>query len=261
MKIDLLGVNINSDSKIEILQELRAKLNSRKSIFIVTPYSEMIVRAQNDPEFREILNSAAFALPDGVGILWSANYLKRKNFLASLFAIIFDPKKIRDPIPEKISGSDFIWDLARLAGEKNYSIFLLGGYDDTPKLAAKKLQEKFPNLKIAGFSSPAHDDEIGDREIGQINTARADFLFVALGPIRQEKWIAKNLPKLSVKLVMGVGGTLDYLASKRTLAPQIWRKGGLEWLWRLLTQPWRFWRISRGVLGLIYYTLQGKKSG
>src|SRR3989344_1325032 len=132
MKIDILGVKVNADTKSAVLFSIKKFLGENQKIFIVTPYSEMIVRAQNDPEFREILNSAAFALPDGVGILWSANYLKRKNFLASLFAIIFDPKKIRDPIPEKISGSDFIWDLARLAGEKNYSIFLLGGYDDTP---------------------------------------------------------------------------------------------------------------------------------
>ncbi len=270
MKIDILGIKINADTKNTILFLLKKLLAEEQKIFIVTPYSEMIVAAQTDRTFRDILNSATFALPDGIGILWTANYLSlfpspglgrdqgrgRKLFILirSLLAILFNPQSIQNPIPEKISGSDFIWDLSRLAGERGYSIFLLGGFDDTPELVAKKLQARFPGLKIAGTLSPPArgGDEEGVGEVEQINASGADFLFVALGPVTQEKWIAENLPNLQIKLAIGLGGTFDYLASKVTAAPQIWRNLGLEWLWRLIIQPWRLWRISRGVLGLIW---------
>ena len=287
MKISLLGVNINAQTKIQILGQIANLLNNNRPIFITTPYSEMIVRSQKDKEFRDILNSADFALPDGIGILWAARYsllathyslLNVWYLIVSLASIIFYPKYVHSPIPERISGSDFIWDLARLAADRGYSIFLLGGFDDTPALAAQKLKSKFPNLKIAGISaelsfprrresssriennsgSPRPESGMTQKIINQINSSSADFLFVALGPVVQEKWIYENLPNLRCRLAIGLGGTFDYLTGKRLPAPQIWANLGLEWLWRLLTQPWRLLRISRGVLGLIWYAFKGK---
>ncbi len=261
MKIDVLGVKINSDDKNTILFMIKKLLGERQKIFITTPYSEMLVAAQKDKKFCDILNSSTFALPDGIGVLWAAHYLKYRKFLPGLLSIIFRPRTIRDPIPDKISGSDFVWDLTRLAEDRGYSVFLLGGFGDTPQLVAKKFQKKFPNLKIAGaysglsFAEKA-GSEMTEKAIQAISKSQADFLFVALGPIRQEKWIYENLSNLSVKLAIGLGGTFDYLAGKRVLAPQIWASSGLEWLWRLITQPWRIWRVSRGVLGLIWYSVR-----
>lgn len=272
MKIDLLGINVNADTKNTILFLIKKQLAESRQIFIVTPYSEMIVAAQKDEKFRRILNSADFALPDGIGILWAAHFLKFSpparegdqegvggrgrtilKLITSLIAIIVNPKSIRDPIPEKISGKDFIWDLARLAGERGFTIFLLGGYDDTPKLVASALHSKYRNLEIVGTSTGPRDDP---NLLNTINNSGADFLFVALGPVAQEKWIYENLPKLRIKLAIGLGGTFDYLTGKRPPAPQIWANLGLEWLWRLTTQPWRIFRISKGIFGLIWYTIK-----
>ena len=271
MKIDVLGVHINSDTKNTIIFYIKKLLDENKKNFITTPYSEMLVAAQKDTGFREVLNSSDFALPHGVGVQWAAHYLKYKKLISSLFSILFNPKSISDPIPEKISGSDFVWDLARLAQDRGYSIFLLGGFDDTPERAAAALKNKFPNLRIAGTYNEKYLSSSGltrgsmdsssaagmtESAIQKINECNAGLLFVALGPTRQEKWIARNLPNLDVKLAIGLGGTFDYLASKRMLAPQIWRQTGLEWLWRLFTQPWRVFRISKGGLGLIYYSVR-----
>lgn len=284
MKIDVLGINIDALTKEELLHKLKNELILSKPIFITTPYSEMIVAAQRDKKFKDILNSADFALPDGIGVLWAAHYLstspasgtlprpgegKRRDrtvfkLISSLFSIIiFDPKSIRNPIPEKISGAEFVWDLAELASQKNYSVFLLGGYADTPNLAAEALKSKYPDLKIAGtsnFSPPARggDDEGVGEVVQMINDSRTDFLFVALGPGSQEKWIYRNLPNLRIKLAIGLGGTFDYLAKKRPYRPQNWARRGLEWLWRLLTQPRRIGRILKGVLGLIWYCFRAK---
>lgn len=299
MKINLLGVQIDNLTKTQVLREIESRLKQDKPIFIATPYSESIVAAQKDLEFRDVLNSADIALPDGIGILWAAKFLSNFSpvrrgrlrggriwyeLVKSLLAIIFNPSYIRSPIPEKISGSEFIWDLAELASQNNYSIFLLGGFGDTPEKAAAKLKTKFPNLKIAGHYSPPplRGERSGEGEIVElINNSNADFLFVALGPIRQEKWIYENLPNLrvnpvtalddkysenrlktglfskgrsnGVKLAIGLGGTFDYLAGKRPYRAQFWASTGLEWLWRLLSQPRRAGRILRGVLGLIWY--------
>lgn len=230
MKVDILGVKIDDLTREQAVHRLKNLLVLPKPVFIVTPYSESVVHAQKDVEFRTILNSADLSLPDGMGVVWAANFLGEK-------------------IPEKISGSDFVWDLAEIASDHNFSIFLMGGFDDTPALAAAKLKNKYPNLKIAGMSNEIITPE-------HINNLKTDFLLVALGPIRQEKWIAANLPNLKIKLAIGLGGTFDYLARKRAAAPHFLRQAGLEWLWRLLTQPWRIGRIFKGVFGLIFYTLK-----
>lgn len=254
MKHAVLGIQINTESKAQILEQIRSRLDANQSTFIVTPYSESIVAAQKDEKFRKVLNAADFALPDGVGVIWTAHYLKFGRLIRSLFNIIFRQKQIYDPIPEKIPGSEFLWDLAELAESRGESIFLLGGFGDTPQIVAEKLRVKFPNLKIAGTHAPSFskEGERGSSLTELINHKNPDFLFVALGPIRQEKWIYDNLPNLRIKLVMGVGGTFDYIARKRPSPPQILRNMGLEWLWRLLTQPWRVIRIFKGVFGLIW---------
>ena len=268
MKIDVLGVKIDALTKDGLLSEIRTRLQGSESTFIVTPYSESIVAAQKDLEFRNILNSADIALPDGIGILWAAKYLELriKNheswigniwpLIYSLLSIIFNPSYIRHPIPEKISGSEFVWDLAELASKNNFSIFLLGGFGNTPGRVGEKLKKKFPDLKIAGM---LNENNPSFEALTAINNSNTDILFVALGPIKQEKWIYENLPKLRVKLAIGLGGTFDYLAGKRPPAPKIWAGRGLEWLWRLLTQPWRIWRILKGVGGLIWYCFKIKR--
>lgn len=283
MKIDVLGVKIDALTKTDILKRITGHLDQNQPIFIVTPYSESIVEAQNDQEYKKILNNADIALADGIGIVWAAHFQESEvrsqnlvfrvlellfKLLTSLGAIIISPKKISDAIPEKISGSEFIWDLAGLAESRGESVFLLGGFEDTPGLVAAKLKNEFPNLKIAGtYTGSPEEQGIVER----VNQSSADFLFVAFGPKRQEKWIYENLPrsqptkavvrglpKLAVKLAIGLGGTFDYIAKKRAPAPQILRFRGLEWLWRLTTQPWRTFRIFQGVLGLTYYTFRQK---
>lgn len=283
MPVEVLGVKITDLSSSDLLRKLEQELaipSRTQPIFLVTPYSESLVRAQTDEEFRSILNRADFALPDGVGVLWAARYLSQNfqsalpagrfsifNFqaakiigavgqlIASLLAVFFWPKYLHKPIPEKIPGRELMVDLAQMAERNNYSVFLLGGFGNTVNLAAQNLTAKFPLLKIAGTYS-GNPKEQG--MVQKINESKAQMLFVAFGPVKQEKWLFQNLSSLKVRLVMGVGGAFDYVAGRRPLPPQIWAKTGLEWLWRLVTQPWRVARIIRGVLGLIYLSFRKK---
>jgi exopolysaccharide biosynthesis WecB/TagA/CpsF family protein len=173
----------------------------------------------------------------------------------SLLAIIFAPRWARSVVKEKISGSELIWSLADVASRENKSIFLLGGFADTAEKVKNRLEEKYPNLKIAGTYS-GNPSEQGMVE--KINSVKPDILLVAFGQIRQEKWIAKHLEKLGCKVAIGVGGTFDYVAEIRLFAPRILRHIGLEWAFRLITQPSRIKRIFDAVFVFCWYMLLHK---
>lgn len=289
MKINILGIGIDNLARRDVLKEVEHFLQSEKSHHIVTPYSEFIVTAQKDAEFKNFINSADIAVPDGMGILWAGEVLygskkysngsefkegisisltfrKLSVFFSSLLNIflqtlhiVFFPKRFRNIFPEKISGVDLIWNIAEIAHSTNKSIFLLGGWDNTPGIVAAKLKERYPDLEIVGTyaGSPGLEEE--EKIIQIIRDKKPDVLLVAFGPVRQEKWIAKNLSRLPfLKLAIGLGGTFDYLAGKRTLAPRFLRERGLEWLFRLFTQPWRIGRIGKGIPIFVWLVIREK---
>ena len=246
-----------------------------------------------------MLNQANIAVPDGIGIFWAHKFLSipltAKNYWLkilqalwqikySLAAILFYPKyiysslshgreKVRNSdfqnneglpkLGEKIVGADLIWDIAKKAAAQNLSIYLLGGFADTPKLVARKLatdinlgRRVYLSLNIAGYSNKNPNDI---SIIDDINKTNPDILLVAYGPIKQEKWIYEHRDKLpTVKLFMGLGGTFDYIAGKRLAPPSPIRKIGLEWLWRLFTQPHRIKRIWQATFGLIMMLMRYK---
>lgn len=262
---DLAGLKISNLTKEKLLLELKARLLKNEKTWITTVYSEFLLAAIKEPLTQRLLNKADIALADGIGIFWAARFLSLPLSAKSLFGkiiqamfqakyslagIIFNKKWIYSSLPntEKIPGSDLIFNLAEFAAKNNLSVYLLGGFGNTPQMAADALKAKYPNLKIAGFSGKNPEDAT----IGQdLKNAAPDLLFVAYGPIKQERWIALNMPNLPVKLAIGLGGTFDYLAKKRPAPPKFLRKAGFEWLWRLITQPSRFLRIFNATFGLI----------
>ncbi|MDE2311775.1 MAG: WecB/TagA/CpsF family glycosyltransferase [Patescibacteria group bacterium] len=261
-RIDIAGLKIDAVTKKQLLDILAKRITEGQKTFLTTPYSEFLHAALANPAIMETLNQADLAVADGIGLFWAKRFLDlpltAKSYWAkilqafwqakyTLAAIIFRPAYIRSTLPEKIPGSDLIWDLIELVADKNLSIYLLGGFGDTPKLAANKLQTTSYKLKIAGYSNKNPGDPTA---IEDIKKASPDLLFVAYGPIKQERWIAQNLPNLPVKLAVGLGGTFDYLAHKQPQPPRFWRQAGLEWLWRLLTQPRRARRIFNATFGL-----------
>lgn len=205
-------------------------LKDNKKRYIVTPNPEFVVAAQKDEKFKQILRNSDLAIADGRGIQLAARFLG----LA---------------IPERITGADFMAELCKKFSELHIPIFLLGGENGFAKKCAEKLKDNFSGLQIAGiFEGDA--GEAGDREtINAINGTTAQAVFIAYGAPKQERWIARNLPKLTnIKVAMGVGGTFDYISEEISRAPIFMRKMGLEWLWRLFKQPRRLGRIFRAVV-------------
>lgn len=249
MKINIAGVLIDNISYDQTLYKIDEFVQSKLPHHIVTSYSEFIVGAQTNEKFRAVLNRAALNVPDGIGILWAANYLSGEKglliWLWSLAQIILSPKSTRAVIKEQVTGSHLIWDIVRLAQEKKYTLALVGGLGSVAQQSATILQHKFPGLNISFAMS---DNKFDSNLVEQIQTSNSDILLVAFQPPKQEIWISENLANLNVKVAIGLGGTFDYIAGKRPQAPKFMHYMGLEWLWRLITQPWRIKRIWRAIV-------------
>ena len=205
-------------------------LKDGKKRYIATPNPEFVAAAQKDEEFRQVLTNADLSITDGRGIQLAARFLGM-------------------PVPERIAGTDFMAELCKRFLELQIPVFLLGGENGSADKCAKKLINDFSNLQIAGFFE-GDAGEAGDTETANaINRTNAQVVFVAYGAPKQEKWIARNLHKLTnIKAAMGVGGAFDYISGNVSRAPIFMRKLGLEWLWRLFKQPRRFNRIFRAVI-------------
>lgn len=257
--VEILGVKVNKTITDQVLRDMKYFLSDGKRHYIVTTNPEFIMAAQDDEVFRDILNRADISIADGVGLLWAAKYLDVRSRdsevgvskIAELFrlmisgsSLIIYPKYCKTVLQERIAGVDLIWKVAKLCEQQNCSVFLLGGRNGVGEIAAKKLKQKYPNLNIVGVFEGAAGIEGDERARVIISKKKPDVLLVAFGQVKQEKWIARNLEELkSVKLAMGVGGSFDFIAGKAQRAPGFFRKIGLEWLWRVSREPWRFGRI------------------
>ncbi len=248
MKVDILGVKIDKISKIEALEIVEHWIWNNPACrigkhYIVTPNPEFLVAAQKDPEFKKILNNADLAIPDGAGL------------------------RLTGDIESTISGVDFMEELIKLAAEKGFVTGFLGGGVGVAEKTAECLQKKYKNLKVAFTESGGEvnrngvilRESVANREVTFNNIPPLDLLFVAFGHIKQEKWIANNLEKIPVKVMMGVGGAFDYLSGNVLRAPKWVRSLGLEWLFRLVLQPWRIKRQLSLFMFLWLIIVRGNK--
>jgi N-acetylglucosaminyldiphosphoundecaprenol N-acetyl-beta-D-mannosaminyltransferase len=192
------------------------------SIFAANP--EKNFSFPKDPQLLETFRTADLLLPDGVGIVWAARIL----FGARL---------------ERVPGSEFIFDICKLAVENGCGTFIYGAKEETNKVAVNRLKKQFHDLKIAGRCNGYIRYPEMPALIDCINKSRAEVLFLALGSPKQENWFAKYHRELKyVKVCQCIGGTLDTIAGNIKRAPEIWQKLSLEWLYRLIIQPDRIKR-------------------
>lgn len=269
-KVDIAGLKVDAITKQDFLAAIEGRLLRKEKTFVITPYSEFLYTCFRSTNALRTFNSADFAIADGIGILWAATYLHipltRQSYYGKILqawwqvlysgsAILFNPSYIRRLIPEKIVGADIVWDLCALAERNKLSVYILGGFGDTDKRTAKKFVEQYRHLKIAGSSNKHIDDPT---ILDDVRIANPDMLFVAFGPVQQEQWIAENFTRVPGILAIGLGGTFDYIAGDKITPPKFFRGTGLEWMFRLITQPSRFMRIKRGVLDLILYLVRYK---
>ena len=219
-----MGVAFDNVTMDEALLRAEALIKAPGAAYCVTPNSEIVYEAMHDASLLELLNQADLVLPDGAGVVLASKILKT-------------------PLKEKVAGVDFAANLIGYMEKNGLSLYLLGAKPGIAELAAEKMLEKHPALRIAGIQDGYFKDEAP--VIEKINAANADVLFVCLGAPKQERFMRAYQNALNVKLMAGLGGSLDSFAGTVKRAPKWMLRMNLEWFYRLLKQPSRFVRMLR----------------
>lgn len=270
---DLLGIRIDAITKKQFLKELKSYIDGdNPSTYIVTPNSEFFVNAQNDKKYQQAINDSWLSIPDGVFVQWVSTFLslpvtaKFKPFKALQIiwqyvytgaSIVLNPNYVKQHVPERLSGSQIVYDLAKLAAENNYKIAFAGGYlvnekgakalppeidkkyghdpkATTGKIATDVLTKKYPNIQIVTDIPINEKRELPKDTIQQIKASNADILIFGYKSGVQEKWLKENISKTGVKIGLGLGGTLDYVSGIKKTPPKWMRILGVEWFLRPL---------------------------
>jgi N-acetylglucosaminyldiphosphoundecaprenol N-acetyl-beta-D-mannosaminyltransferase len=221
----VLGVRVDELDIEGTLDRIEALLARGGHHLVATVNPEFVMLARRDPEFHRLLESAAICLADGWGVTWAARRQGR-------------------PLPARVTGVDLIPALAERAAQKGWRLFLLGAAPGVGEAVARLLTEGHPGLVIAGCHPGMAGPEGDEESLRLIAAAKPDIVLVAYGAPRQELWIARNLGRLEAAVGIGVGGAFDYLSGRVRRAPAWMRRAGLEWLYRLVRQPWRARRMA-----------------
>jgi N-acetylglucosaminyldiphosphoundecaprenol N-acetyl-beta-D-mannosaminyltransferase len=228
--VDILGVRVHDCDLDGAVGAIKGFLKEEPARVhqVCTVNPEFVMQARRNRAFRDVLNSTDLTTPDGVGIILAGRLLGA-------------------PFKGRATGVALVNRVAELASREGYSIFLLGAAPGVAHEAGRALERRYPGVRIAGaYAGSPRAEDLPEIE-RCLDAARPDILLVAYGAPRQDLWIRRYGRRLpgSVKLAMGVGGVFDYLSGRVPLAPPLVRRLGLEWLYRLVKQPWRWRRILR----------------
>ena len=237
-KINVRGVyfdNVDMNEAVEICCDLFESGGTPKIFH--TPNAEIVQLCIEQPEKYDLINGADLIIPDGAGIILAAKILKTPL------------------IKGRVPGIELGENLFKLSAEVGWKVFLYGGEPGVADTAAANLTAKYPNLIICGTNDGFEKDN--DAVINKINGSGAELLIVCLGMFRQEQWMRDNKDNLNVKLMGGLGGSIDGYAGIVKRAPKLFLKLNLEWFYRLITDFSRFKRMKK-LPKFIFGTIKNK---
>lgn len=223
-KINILGVKFDNVNMAEAISKCKEFINGDKSNLIVTPNPEIVMRAKDDSEFMDIINNASLVIPDGIGVIKAGNILGT-------------------PLKERVAGYDLICNLLKEGKDGSISFYFFGSKPGYAMEAKKKLEEKYPEIKILGVHDGYFKPEAEKSIMEEIKSLKPDVLLVGLGAPKQEKLINKYLNDGIFKIAIGCGGSIDVLSGNVKRAPKLFIKMHMEWAWRVIKQPTRIGRM------------------
>ncbi len=221
MKVDVLGIGFDSVTLAEAVTRAVAMSGDGRPHYIVTPNPEILYKCVTNKDLRDAVGDADMVLADGIGVVKASRKLER-------------------PLPERVAGFDFANTLLPELVRHNKRLFLLGSKPGIAEKAAERLKAEHMGLRICGAGDGYFTD---DRQVtDKIVNAGADVVFVCLGAPKQELWMARNIGGVGHALMVGLGGSIDHWAGVMKRAPAIFRRLGLEWLYRFIRYPSRLGR-------------------
>lgn len=189
---------------------------------IATVNPEFLMKARRNRRFRMALQRVDLCIPDGIGVLWAS-------------------RSRGCPLPERVTGSDLVPRLSAEAAERGWRVYYLGAAPGVAEQTASILRSRHPALQVAGCYAGSPDPAEAETIVARVRASRADLLFVAYGAPKQDLWLDAHLAETGAAVGMGVGGSFDFIAGITRRAPRRIQRLGLEWLHRLVQEPWR-WR-------------------
>ncbi len=232
LPIAILGVSFDPMTLAGAVDRIAAMIAARSPHFVVTPNVDFLVQAQQDAELHQILVNADLVLCDGKPLVWASQWLG-------------------NALPGRVAGSDLVPLLLQRAAERGWKIFLLGGAEGVGAEAARRIAADYPALStVAHYSPPLRTlAQMNHEEIvARVQAAKPDLVLVCFGCPKQEKWIFQNYRAAGVPVMIGAGGTVDFLAGRLKRAPHWMRRGGLESFFRLWQEPRRLFKRYAGDL-------------
>ena len=239
-RIDFLNIKLDNLTMDETIQRIDDLIHECNPSYVVTPNLDHIVTLEKDVEFKELYDNANLIVADGKPLIWISKFLK-------------------NPIKEKISGSDLFPKICELAVQRKYTIFIIGAAEGIADKAARNLEKKYPGIKFIGTYSPSYEFEQNQNELKKMKNlvleAKPDILAIALGSPKGEKFIYKHLLEYNVPLSISIGATIDFEAGNIKRAPKWMSNMGLEWLFRITQDPKRlikrYWKDAISILPII----------
>nr|WP_295131018.1 WecB/TagA/CpsF family glycosyltransferase [uncultured Roseateles sp.] len=222
-RIQMMGCTVDNLSMEETLQTIEGFIASGKPHQHVVVNVDKLVKAQKDPELRQIINDCALINADGMPVVWASRLLGK-------------------PLKERVAGVDLFESLMKRSAEKGWRVFLLGAKEEIVSKVRDIYAQKYPNLVFAGYRNGYWKPEEEGAIVQQIADARADLLFVAISSPKKEQFLGAYQATMKIPFAMGVGGTFDVAAGKVKRAPVWMQKTGLEWFYRFLQEPRRMFR-------------------
>src|ERR1035438_6824570 len=226
-RVDILGTRVDNVSMAESLGRIATAVESDVYAYAVTPNVDHVMRLRRDGYFRKIYESADLVVPDGVPLVWASRLLGKS-------------------LKERVNGTDLFENACELAAERGYKLYLLGGNPGAAMKAGACLRIKYPTLRIVGSLCPEfgfdEDPSQNSKIQDQIRQSGADILFVGLGAPKQEQWIYQYARGSGVRFAVGIGISFSFVAGELSRAPVWMQRSGLEWLWRLISEPRRLWK-------------------
>lgn len=226
-KVKLLNTYVNNINMDEAVSEIEKYIQYDKKSYVVAVNVDVIMKMEHDEKLKELTDKADMVIVDGKPLIWISKIHKR-------------------PIKAKISGSDLVPILCKVAAKKNYSIFILGGGEGIAEKAKLNLEKQYSNINIVGTYAPPFGFEKDQSELEYINMLISqktpDLLIVCFGCPKQEKFIYDNIDKYNAKVSICAGATVDFLAENIKRAPKWMSECGLEWFYRFMQEPKRMFR-------------------
>lgn len=231
VKKTILGVNISATSYGEVLRTCRRWVGEHRQSqaprarYVTVTSVHGIMEAQQDTAFRDMINAADVATPDGMPVVWALrSWAKGQN---------------------RVYGPNLMLALCGQATRLGHRMFLYGASEQALAALQSNLRKKFPGIQIVGAISPpfrALTPEEDRQIVGQIQASGADIVFVGLSTPKQERWMSAHRESLPGVVMFGVGAAFDFHAGKVKQAPLWMQRSGLEWFFRLTTEPKRLWK-------------------